>query len=124
MTVAEKDQRILVIDDEPTNLKLLERMLSVQGYRNLCLVQDSRLAIDQYTLEQPDLILLDINMPHLDGYQVMEQLQALGDPLLPPIIVLTAQRGREFLLKALQGGARDFISKPFDQGELLMRVRN
>jgi putative two-component system response regulator len=67
---------------------------------------------------------LDINMPHLDGYQVIEQLKGLNDPLLPPIIILTAQTGKDYLLRALAAGARDFVTKPFDRNELLMRVRN
>ena len=116
--------RILFIDDEPANLKLLDRMLRHEGYTNLVPVQDPRLAVLTYKQEPVDLILLDINMPYLNGYEVMEQLFALQDPLLPPIIVLTAQSGRDFLMKALQSGARDFISKPFDRFELLARVRN
>lgn len=115
---------ILVVDDEAVNLKLLDRMLRGQGYENLILVQDSREVLNAYREHQPDLILLDINMPHIDGYQVMEQLKGLGDPLLPPIVILTAQRTQDYLLRALDAGARDFISKPFDRNELLMRVRN
>ncbi len=88
------------------------------------LIQDSRQVLDRYREARPDVILLDINMPHLDGYQVMEQLKALNDPLLPPILILTAQQGRDHLLKTLASGARDFVSKPFDRIELLMRVRN
>ena len=119
-----KHERILIVDDEPVNLKLLDRLLSGQGYQNLVLVDDPREVLARYREMQPDLILLDINMPHLDGYQVMEQLKALNDPLLPPIVILTAQQGKDFLLRALVGGARDFIAKPFDRNELLMRVRN
>jgi putative two-component system response regulator len=63
-------------------------------------------------------------MPHLNGYEVMAQLKELGDPLLPPILVLTAQAGRDFLMRALNEGASDFLSKPFDRYELLARVRN
>jgi putative two-component system response regulator len=118
------NERILIIDDEPVNLKLLDRMLRGQGYRELMLVEDPRNALDLYRTQRPDLILLDLNMPHLDGYQVMEQLKDLDDPLLPPIVILTAQHGKEYLLRALAAGARDFISKPFDRNELLMRVRN
>ncbi len=117
-------ERILIVDDEPSNLKLLDRMLRSQGYQTLELVGDAREVLDRYRAARPDLILLDINMPELNGYQVMEQLQALGDPLLPPIVVLTAQHGRDHLLRALAAGARDFISKPFDRNELVMRVRN
>jgi putative two-component system response regulator len=115
---------IFCIDDEPVNLKLLSRMLSSEGYRHLTLIEDPREVLTQYRAVRPDLILLDINMPWLDGYQVMAQLRALGDPLLPPIVILTAQNDREFLIKALAEGARDFISKPFDRVELLMRVQN
>lgn len=125
MTDALIDQaRIFVVDDEPANLKLLDKMLSSQDYPPPVLIQDPREVLDRYREGRPDLILLDINMPHLDGYQVMEQLKELGDPLLPPIVILTAQHGRDLLLRALAAGARDFIGKPFDRAELLMRVRN
>ncbi|MDP1928862.1 MAG: response regulator [Thiobacillus sp.] len=121
---ARKNERILIVDDEPVNLKLLDKMLSGQGYQGLVLLDDPREVIARYQMERPSLILLDINMPHLDGYQVMEQLKALNDPLLPPIVILTAQHGKDYLLRALSAGARDFITKPFDRNELLMRVRN
>lgn len=116
--------RILIVDDEPTNLKLLDKMLQSQGYSNLELVQDPREVIDRYQAARPDLILLDINMPHLDGFAVLRLLKELNDTLLPPIVVLTAQQGRDYVLRSLAEGARDFISKPFDRVELLMRVRN
>jgi putative two-component system response regulator len=119
-----KFARIMMVDDEPANLKLLDRMLTHEGYGNLVLIQDPRQVVTEYHKAPLDLILLDINMPFLNGYEVMEQLQALNDPLLPPIVVLTAQAGRDFLMKALEAGARDFISKPFDRFELLARVRN
>jgi putative two-component system response regulator len=117
-------ERILIIDDEPANLKLLDRILRSQGYAELVLVEDPREAIERYLAARPDLILLDINMPHLDGYQVMERFKDLNDPLLPPIVILTAQSAKDYLLRALAAGARDFIGKPFDRNELLMRVRN
>ena len=123
-TDSRKNECILIVDDEPANLKLLDKMLGNQGYQNLILVSDPREVIARYQAARPDLILLDINMPHLDGYQVMELLKALHDPLLPPIVILTAQNSKDYLLRALAGGARDFISKPFDRNELLMRVRN
>ncbi|MGZ5026785.1 MAG: HD domain-containing phosphohydrolase [Methylobacter sp.] len=116
--------RILIVDDESVNLKLLDKMLSAQGYSNLVLVQDSRQVLELYRQARTDLILLDINMPHLDGFQVMEQLKALDDPLFPPVVILTAQHGQDFLLRALNAGARDFITKPFYCNELLARVRN
>lgn len=116
--------RILIVDDEPANLKLLDRMLGGQGYEALVLIDDPRQVITQYRTARPDLILLDINMPHLNGYQIIEQIQALNDPLQPPIVMLTAQHGKDFLLRALTAGVRDYITKPFDRNELLMRVRN
>lgn len=116
--------RILIVDDEPANLKLLDKMLAAHGYEQRILIQDPREVMAHYQEARPDLILLDINMPHLDGYQVMDQLKALNDPMAPPIVILTAQHNRDYLLKALSAGARDFIGKPFDRAELLMRVRN
>jgi putative two-component system response regulator len=120
----ERNERILIVDDEAANLKLLDKMLRGQGYPNLVLLEDPREVLNCYQQARPDLILLDINMPHLDGYQVMEQLKSLQDPLLPPIVILTAQNGKDYLLRALAAGARDFITKPFDRNELLMRARN
>lgn len=116
--------RIFIVDDEPANLKLLDKLLRSQGYTELTLMHDPGEVLVRYAQARPDLILLDINMPNLDGYQIMSQLKALDDPLLPPIVVLTAQHGRDALLKALASGARDFVPKPFDRSELLMRVRN
>jgi putative two-component system response regulator len=122
--VVSNPARIFIVDDEPGNLKLLDKLLSSQGYTQLVLIQDPRQVLDHYHAARPDLILLDINMPQMDGYQVMESLKALGDPLLAPIVVMTAQQGRDSMLKALSAGARDFVGKPFDRLELLMRVRN
>lgn len=116
--------RIFVVDDEPTNLRLMDKMLSQVGYQSPVLIQDPREVLTHYRVQRPDLILLDINMPHLDGYDVLQQLKALDDPLLPPVVMLTAQNSRDHLLKALAGGARDYVTKPFDRNELLMRVRN
>lgn len=116
--------RIFIIDDEEANLKLLNIMLENEGYKKLVLISDSREVINEYRIQRPDLILLDINMPHLDGYEIMQALRNLKDPLMPPVIVLTAQHGKDYLLRSLNAGARDFISKPFDRNELIMRVRN
>ena len=119
-----KSTPILAIDDEQTNLKLLDKMLRAEGYTRLTLLDDPRRTIDAYRETAPGLILLDLNMPHLDGYAVMEQLRSLDDPMLPPVIVLTAQSAGEFVLRAFQAGARDYVTKPFDRAELMARVRN
>ncbi|MBM9514890.1 HD domain-containing phosphohydrolase [Desulfogranum marinum] len=115
---------ILIIDDDLANLKLLELILQQNGYQHLVMVDDAREVLASYSKAHPDLILLDINMPNLDGFQILQQLQELNDPLLPPVIFLTAQGRKEFIYRALSEGARDFISKPFDGAELIMRVRN
>lgn len=118
------DQTILVVDDEPVNLKLLERILSSEGYRHIVSISDPMQVLPAYKQHQPALILLDLNMPGLNGFQVMEQLAELKDLIAPPIVVLTAQSQQDSLLCALQHGARDYVTKPFDRRELLMRVRN
>lgn len=119
-----KNSRIFIVEDDSSNIKLLNIVLSNHGYDRLTMIQDPREVMQRYQELRPDLILLDINMPHLDGYQVMEQLKSLNDPQMPPIIILTAQHGQDYLIKALSIGARDFVTKPFDFDELLMRVRN
>lgn len=113
-----------MVDDEAANLKLLNKLLSAEGYHHLVLIEDPREVIGHYQQAPVDLILLDINMPYMDGYQVMEALKDLGDPIPPPILVLTAQHSKEYLVRALSSGARDFVTKPFDRNELLMRVSN
>lgn len=116
--------RILIVDDEPSNLKLLDKMLRTQGYENLTLIQDPREVLPHCTSGMPDLILLDLNMPHLDGFEVMALLQKTFGADLSPVLVLTAQQGFEHRLRALSNGARDYLTKPFDRAEMLARVRN
>ena len=119
-----KSSKILVVDDEPVNLRLVEKILLNAGYQHVESVSDSRGAVDKYLQQESDLVLLDLNMPNLDGYEVMQQLQALNLEVLAPIMVLTAQQARDYRIRALDMGARDFLCKPFDQIELLARVRN
>ena len=117
------DAGILVVDDEATNVKLLRLTLQAAGYTNILSTQDPR-TVTALILSNPvDLILLDLKMPHLDGFEVMAQLQQLGIDL-PPVLVLTAYQVREARMRALRSGARDFLTKPFDLEELEARVRN
>jgi putative two-component system response regulator len=119
-----KSAGLLIVDDEPVNVKLLEKVLSVSGYNNLHSTTDPRDVIAMCEAAPPDLILLDINMPYLDGYQVMAQLKQHWEDEAPPVLVLTAQADQASRIQALELGARDFVSKPFDRVELLARIRN
>ena len=115
---------ILIVDDEPANVKLLERMLRAFGYRGLVSTTDPRTVLDLFREHACDLVILDLNMPYLDGFEVMRQLQALGHDDLPPILILTAQLEQEHRVRALRGGAHDYVTKPFVVEELVARVRN
>jgi putative two-component system response regulator len=115
---------ILLVDDEPANVKLLERALRTFGYSSLLSTTDPRTVLGLFQQHGCDLIILDLNMPHMDGFEVMRQLQALGRADLPPILILTAQHDQEHRVRALRGGAHDYVTKPFSVDELLARVRN
>lgn len=119
-----KAGHIIVVDDEAANLKLVERVLEVGGYQNVTLLSDPTRVVESYKSSGADLFLIDLNMPVMDGFELIEALLALKDDFLPPILVLTAQQAQEYRQKALDEGARDFVTKPFVVNELLARVRN
>ncbi|MBF0620588.1 MAG: response regulator [Magnetococcales bacterium] len=117
--------KILIIDDQRVNVKLLEKLLIRSGYTSVYATTDPQEGVGIYTQEQIDLVLLDIRMPVMDGFQVMVRLKEIeGNGGFAPILVLTAQTDRETRMRALSEGARDFITKPFDQAEVLSRIRN
>lgn len=116
--------KILIVDDEPANVALLEDMLSEQGYIHLKSTTDSREVLELYNTFDPDLILLDLFMPHLDGFAILEDLRADRTEVFLPIIVLTADVNEETKLRALNLGATDFLNKPLDYIEVLLRIRN
>jgi EAL domain-containing protein (putative c-di-GMP-specific phosphodiesterase class I)/FixJ family two-component response regulator len=118
------NSRILVIDDEPANLALLRNLLTVQGLKHIYELADSREALASVVRIDPDLILLDLNMPGIDGYQVLEQLRSHTAGTYIPVLVLTADDSREAIRRALEFGARDFLAKPFDLQEATLRIRN
>lgn len=116
---------IMVVDDNLSNLTLLRKLLQSDGYSDITLVSDPFQFMPMYRSDNPDLILLDIKMPGMDGFQIMDLINTEPQQALkPPIIVLTAQNDKEYLLRALNLGATDFLGKPFDRTELLLRVRN
>jgi len=119
-----KEAHILVVDDELANVRLLEKMLMACGYKNVSSTQEPTEVLGLFQEHDSDLILLDIDMPILDGYGVMDQLNELTNGKPPPILVLTAQHMQSHRQRALDNGARDYVTKPFDADELLSRVRN
>jgi putative two-component system response regulator len=119
-----KSANILVIDDEEINLEIVNETLSAGGYHNITLTNNPVHALEIYSKTPPDLVLLDIKMPGLSGFEVMQHMQAVNYQPDPPIIILTAFADKQTRLKALNNGARDFLSKPFDGDEALSRIRN
>lgn len=114
--------RILVVDDQSANVLLLTRMLDEVGYRNVTATMKPLEVCALHRKHRYDLILLDLQMPGMDGFQVMEGLKTNEADGYLPVIVLTAQPGHK--LRALQAGAKDFISKPFDLVEVRTRIHN
>lgn len=116
---------ILLIDDADNNLRLLEELLHREGFNNVLSSADSTKAMDLFNAFEPDLILLDLMMPQLDGYMVLEQLRKRvpKDEYLP-VLVLTADATIAAKRKALALGAKDFLTKPFDHLETMLRVWN
>jgi putative two-component system response regulator len=116
---------ILIVDDEPVNVRLLERILQQAGYTNLVRALDPTAVAALHAEHQPDLILLDLHMPRMDGFAVMADLA----PRIPagsflPILVLTADATDQAKQRALAGGAKDFLTKPFDATEVILRIEN
>jgi putative two-component system response regulator len=125
MGATPNDARILIVDDEPANVLLLERILDEAGYPNHTATTDPRQVLTIHARYHPDLILLDLAMPHLDGLTVMAQLrQVLPAGTFLPILVLTADMTTQAKQQALSGGATDFLVKPFDSTEVLLRIGN
>ena len=118
------NSKILIVDDEPANIKLLEQLLKQLGYAAIKSTTDSREVIDYYTEFQPDLILLDLKMPHLDGVQVIEKLKQAGNENRASVMVITAQKNHTNRLRVLEAGAGNFLGKPFDVLEVSVRIKN
>jgi signal transduction histidine kinase len=120
-----KNSRILIIDDTPANIEVLLALLSYEGYTNIEKTTDPRVALELYLKFEPDLILLDLNMPYMSGFEVMEQLRrVVNDQVYLPILVLTADAMDDTKKKSLSAGASDFLSKPFDLVEVSLRIKN
>ena len=114
--------KILIVDDQEANVRLLEQMLSDAGYTNIASTMNPHEVADLYRQNRYDLILLDLQMPGMDGFQVLEMLKEIEREGYLPVLVITAQPGHK--LRALQAGAKDFVSKPFDLIEVQTRIHN
>jgi PAS domain S-box-containing protein len=125
MMVSELDIRrasILIVDDQESNVRLLEQLLSETGYTCVASTTNPKEVCALHRKNRYDLILLDLQMPGMDGFQVMEGLKTNDADGYLPVLVITAQPGHK--LRALQAGAKDFISKPFDLVEVKTRIHN
>jgi signal transduction histidine kinase/CheY-like chemotaxis protein len=116
-------QRVLIVDDEPVNLKLLETMLAPDGHL-LTRAESGEDALASLKFDPPDLILLDVMMPGMDGYQVARRIKNNIATRNIPIIMITALADRESRIRGLEAGAEDFLNKPVDRAELQVRVKN
>jgi signal transduction histidine kinase len=119
------DAKVLIVDDEPANLILLQKILKAAGYTCIRTSTEPRNVISLVGQCEPDIILLDLQMPHLDGFAVMDQLkEQVPASTLLPVLVLTADATPKTKLRALSSGAHDFLTKPFDPAEVVQRVGN
>ncbi len=118
------ESKILIIDDEPTNVRLVEEMLSIPGFVNIESTTDPKTGVKMYQDSKPDLVLLDLLMPKMSGFEVLEEIKKIEKDSYPPVLVLTALIDEETHLKVLKAGARDFLTKPIRQNEILCRIRN
>ncbi len=114
--------KILIVDDQAANVHLLEQMLGAAGYTCLSATMDPHEVCELHRKHRYDLILLDLLMPGMDGFEVLEGLKAIETDGYVPVLVITAQPGHK--LRALQAGAKDFVSKPFDLVEVKTRIHN
>jgi len=115
---------ILVVDDEEVNLGIMRESLEFAGYTHLTLTVSPHEAVRLYESSTFDLILLDINMPIMNGFDVLQRFHEITVEDMPPVLIMTAQGDRDTRVRALTQGARDFLSKPFDEEEVLNRIRN
>lgn len=115
---------VMMVDDEPTTLEILQAFLEDAGYQNFIATTESPRALDLVANERPDVVLLDLNMPQVNGFEILTTMRADSRFKHIPVIVLTSSNDSETKLKALRLGASDFLAKPVDSSELALRLRN
>ncbi|MEW4453010.1 HD domain-containing phosphohydrolase [Bremerella sp. JC817] len=122
--VPARDAKIVVIDDEPVNIKVVSRLLRIEGYTHFVTTSNATEAYQLVKDERPDLVLLDLMMPHVSGLEILRQIRQDEQLAHTPTIILTATTDRETRVEALRTGANDFLNKPIDASELIPRVGN
>jgi putative two-component system response regulator len=119
------NSRILIIDDQPQNVILLEKILRQAGYVHIKGITDSRTALTTFSEFQPDLVAMDLRMPHVDGFALLKQMRSrIPAGAFIPVLVLTADNSRKAKQDALSMGAKDFVTKPLDVMEVSLRIYN
>lgn len=116
--------KVMVVDDESTNVKVVRRLLELAGYSRFVTTTESTQAISMLRDERPDIVLLDLMMPQVSGLDILSEVRFDDELSFIPIVILTAATDRETKLRALELGATDFLGKPLDPSELVARVRN
>lgn len=116
--------RLLIIDDEQINVRVLREYLRLAGFANVEVCCDSRKAMELFTQYQPDLVLLDAMMPQISGLEILHEIRSGSERAFTPVVMVTADTSPTMRLQALERGATDFLQKPVDPAELITRVRN
>lgn len=119
-----KNALIMMVDDEPIMMELVQAFLESEGYSRFITLEDSRLALESLQDQRPDVLLLDLNMPNVDGFDILEAMRQQKQLQHIPVIVLTSANDPASKLRALELGATDFLAKPVDPSELALRLRN
>lgn len=125
MKIDPRNARVLIVDDQEMHVRLLRTILTMEGFSNVMTCTDPREAIQVFERFHPDIVLLDLMMFPIDGFAVMRQIQdRIDEDDEVPIVFLTADVNPEHRHRALAQGAKDFLSKPFDHDEVVLRIRN
>ena len=119
-----KSGKIMIVDDEPINIKVVQKYLQSVGYENFVSTSDATEALAKIVVEQPDVVVLDVMMPYVNGMEILEAVRADSSLTHIPVLILTASSDASTKLQALELGATDFLGKPVDKSELVVRIRN